>query len=167
MELTITGRPKYFSKVLTRKAVNFYAEKLMTPRLLESLAINIRYVSDDELGGDCSGRCDPTYDRSTSFPKDFDLLIFNTLSKRSTLLALAHEMVHVKQYARGELFEYARNPNLARWKNDIYEEADNPKKDEYWFTPWEIEAHGYEKGLATVFTRQMYREGTPIFKTVR
>jgi len=156
MELHVIGRSKYLSKTLTRKAVRFYADKLMTPRLLETLCIKILY---DDLGADM-GRCDPLYERSTSFPKDFEIYIANNLNKKNTLLTIAHEMVHLKQYARGELFEYARHPNLARWKGYVYEddpETNNP--DDYWFTPWEIEAHGYEKGLATCFYREMYRQG--------
>jgi hypothetical protein len=48
---------------------------------------------------------------------------------------VAHEMVHVKQYAKGELTEQS-------WQGKLI----NPKQ-EYWDQPWEIEAHGREVGL--------------------
>ena len=53
---------------------------------------------------------------------------------------VAHEMVHVKQYSRGELFEI--RPQRHRWKDAIV------KGDvDYYDLPWEIEAHGREVGL--------------------
>jgi len=163
VELKVRGRSKYLSKPLTKKAITFYAEKLMTPRLIESLTIDILYVPHIELG-DSVGQCTPIYDQFV--PKDFEIYIANDITKKNTLLSLAHEMVHVKQYARGELYEYARKPHLSRWKDKIWEDFER-QGDEYWFLPWEIEAHGYEKGLATVFSRHMYRQGTPLFKTTK
>jgi hypothetical protein len=51
-------------------------------------------------------------------------------------------MVHVKQYAKGELKDYLR-VNKCKWKGKI---IDSDAVD-YWDHPWEIEAHGREKGL--------------------
>ena len=53
---------------------------------------------------------------------------------------LAHEMVHVKQWATGEMKELVRQ-NKTRFKGELFGNT------EYWFRPWEIEAHGIEKGL--------------------
>ena len=51
---------------------------------------------------------------------------------------VAHEMVHVKQYARREF-----HPVHDKWMGKTI----NPKKVSYWDLPWEIEAHGRETGL--------------------
>ena len=53
---------------------------------------------------------------------------------------LAHEMVHAKQYIKGELVSgVGRKPS--RWFGKPV------KGDNYWDLPWEIEAHGREVGL--------------------
>ena len=68
--------------------------------------------------------------------RDFELEIGKTLSLRRLLETVAHEMVHVKQYARKEL-----TVNHA-WKGVPID-----PETEYWDLPWEIEAHGREVGL--------------------
>jgi hypothetical protein len=60
---------------------------------------------------------------------------------RKLLETVAHEMVHVKQYARGELYQGSRIAKH-RWQGKwISNNVD------YWDHPWEIEAHGREAGL--------------------
>lgn len=56
---------------------------------------------------------------------------------------LAHEMVHVKQYARGQLKQYKkRNGTTAyTWLGRKYD-------TEYYDCPWEIEAYSKERVLA-------------------
>lgn len=56
---------------------------------------------------------------------------------RYKLMTLAHECVHLKQYAMGEIDE-----NMNTWKGTRV-----PKSTDYWDSPWEIEAYGREKGL--------------------
>jgi hypothetical protein len=57
-------------------------------------------------------------------------------------------MVHVKQYARGELYVGARNAKH-RWQGKWMSENVN-----YWDHPWEIEAHGRESGLFIQYAEQ-------------
>ena len=56
---------------------------------------------------------------------------------------LAHEMVHVKQFARGEM-----DSGLTRWKSNHY--AGNI---EYWDQPWEKEARRLQFKLAEEFSK--------------
>jgi len=70
--------------------------------------------------------------------RQFEIEIDKTQSLRRLLETVAHEMVHVKQYARREL-----HPADDVWMGKTY----NPKKISYWDLPWEIEAHGREIGL--------------------
>jgi hypothetical protein len=86
------------------------------------------------------GYCDWNDDNHKA--RDFTITLNPNLGKRNTLLVLAHEMVHVKQYARGELKDFVRL-NRVKWKGKIY----NDRAIDYWELPWEIEAHGREKGL--------------------
>jgi hypothetical protein len=59
---------------------------------------------------------------------DYEIDIKRSLRMREMLTTLAHEMVHVKQYVKGEMPE-------------ILSDGD------YWDRPHEIEAHGRETGL--------------------
>lgn len=70
--------------------------------------------------------------------REFELEIDKTQPLRKLLETVAHEMVHVKQFARREM-----HPENDHWYGKTY----NPKKVSYWDLPWEIEAHGRELGL--------------------
>ena len=70
--------------------------------------------------------------------REFEIEIDNSQPLRRLLETVAHEMVHVKQFARREL-----HPSKDTWYGKTY----NPKKTSYWDLPWEIEAHGREVGL--------------------
>lgn len=70
--------------------------------------------------------------------REFEIEVDRELPLRKLLETVAHEMVHVKQYARRELL-----PDTENWMGKTYD----PKKVSYWDLPWEIEAHGREVGL--------------------
>lgn len=77
-----------------------------------------------------------------SYPKSFDICCAANLSTTRTLKFIAHELVHVKQYVKGELKD-CNNPNYALWKNRRV----NLSEVKYHFLPWEIEAFGLESSL--------------------
>jgi hypothetical protein len=114
-------------KMHASRMVEFCANKLM-PRL-HNLDIFVHLCKPDGAMGYCLELDDK---------RTFELEIDRTQSLRQLLETIAHEMVHVKQYARREL-----NPNKQVWLGKTY----NPKKVSYWDLPWEIEAHGREVGL--------------------
>ena len=59
------------------------------------------------------------------------------------LETVAHEMVHVKQYARREMNDWSyMEDKYYKWKNQMV-----PANTDYWDLPWEIEANGREIGL--------------------
>ena len=86
--------------------------------------------------------CKPTgalgYCLETDNNRTFEIEVDRTQPLRRLLETIAHEMVHVKQYARREL-----HPSTNTWCGKTY----NPDKVSYWDLPWEIEAHGREVGL--------------------
>jgi len=120
--------------------VNFCVDKLM-PRM-KGLEITVKLK--DLSKTDCYGFCtaDPEGDAErTDRPRVFELEIHKNMRLRKILETIAHEMVHVKQYARGELYQGSRI-NKMRWQGDWLD-----KDPDYWDQPWEIEAHGRECGL--------------------
>ena len=59
------------------------------------------------------------------------------------LSTLAHEMVHVKQFAKDEL-----DPALTRWKTKDH------SRTEYWDQPWEKEARRLQLKLLLTFEKE-------------
>ena len=79
------------------------------------------------------GYCCETDDNRT-----FEIEVDKSQSLRDLLETVAHEMVHVKQYARREL-----HPDKHVWMGKTVD----PDDVNYWDQPWEIEAHGRQLGL--------------------
>ena len=126
MLITIVGGSKS-QKKHAQSMVEFCVKMLM-PRM-RTLDITVRLCKPQGAMGYCL---------ETDNDRTFEIELDKTQSMRNLLETLAHEMVHVKQYARREL-----NPKVDCWMGKTY----NPKKVSYWDLPWEIEAHGRETGL--------------------
>jgi hypothetical protein len=121
--------------------VEFCIDKLM-PRM-NSLNIDIKLTS---ISGDAEGYCLRESNR------DFEIEVDSSLTLRKMLETVAHEMVHVKQYARREMNDWAyQQEKYYKWKDRFV-----PANTDYWDLPWEIEANGREVGL---FVRWAEKEG--------
>ena len=116
--------------------VEFCIQKLM-PRM-NNLNITVRLK---DLKGDAYGYCLAVDGDRPDRPREFDLEIHCKMALRKVLETVCHEMVHVKQYARGELYQGSRIAKH-RWQGKWISNS-----VEYWDQPWEIEAHGRETGL--------------------
>ena len=110
-------------KTHVEKMVAFCAEKLM-PKMNLDITVNLCKPTG------AMGYCCETDDNRT-----FELEIDKSQKLRAMLETVAHEMVHVKQYARAELTE-------GTWQGKLI----NPNQS-YWDRGYEIEAHGREYGL--------------------
>jgi hypothetical protein len=128
-----------------RAMVNSIAEycigKLM-PRLEGKLNIDIklipRLIENKQMAGDCVWE-----DEIRERPRNFSIRVDSTQGLQAMLETVSHEMVHVKQYARGELKDLARSAHCCKWKGKKV----NFNSTHYYDQPWEIEAHGRERGL--------------------
>ena len=147
MQLTTIGKPKQVNLKLCKKAIKWFGWKLLGPRLYDKVIISLEFDGSD-MGSNIYGFCD--WNDTNIRSRDFTISIHPKLSKKDTLLAIAHEMTHVKQYAKGELRDYMRL-NRIKWKGKVYDTDDI----DYWDTPWEIEAHGRERGLYVQFLESM------------
>ena len=112
------------------------------------ITVRLKDLSKANAYGFCMADPDGDAERLDR-PRTFDLEIHSKMSLRKVLETVAHEMVHVKQYARGELYQGVR-VNKYRWQGKWVGEMN------YWDEPWEIEAHGREAGL---FVRWAEAEG--------
>ena len=167
MRIKVTGRPKHVSARIAKEAVEFFASLLMTPRLTKTLSVDIKFcknLKNSELGrkygADESDWAIMDYEEYDGYaPKKYVFEISKEIRTEQKLLeCLAHEMVHLKQYARKEL-DYTRYTDVKRWKGKLY----NIKTTSYWFWPWEVEAYGKEIGLVSLFLEKNHKRlGLPL-----
>ena len=73
-------------------------------------------------------------------PKVIGMAIDTALDIERLIIALAHEMVHVKQYARGQI-THGKNLNSRFWMGKKI-------RGHYYDLPWEVEAFSKERVLA-------------------
>ena len=137
MHITTKGGSSTQKKYATSMA-EFCGEKLLGTRLFPKVSVEIQFVKNllkkEEIYGDAEWL---DFERR---PKEFTIRVDGSQPLRRMLETVAHEMVHVKQFARGELYENSANKH--RWQGTWLN-----KDPEYWDAPWEIEAHGREIGL--------------------
>ena len=72
--------------------------------------------------------------------KALGMVIDTAMSIENLIITIAHEMVHVKQYARGQI-KHGKNLKSKFWMGQ-------KNKSQYYDSPWEIEAYSKERVLA-------------------
>jgi hypothetical protein len=126
---------------LVQSIAEWCSVKLMGSRLsnVVNVEIELRRDMGDSLGN-------ATYDDSNHRPREFIMEVnaSSNIRLRKILETVAHEMVHIKQYAKGEMKDLISRPaNIRKWQG---KEIDT-NTISYWDLPWEIEAYGRECGL--------------------
>lgn len=148
MILHVKGSNKAFRRLI-ESAAWFYAEKLLGKRLMESLEITINLKKNllSKEGNEGSA----IWEDDSYRPKEFIIELDSTVKIRNILITLAHEMVHVKQWAKDEMYEYTNMMGMVRFKG----EKIHLELTDYWDYPWEIEAYGKQLGLFVRFCEYM------------
>jgi hypothetical protein len=119
----------------------------LCPRLNDKMTIV--YKGSDDLLVKHSIEADvDSCDYGDRYPRDFIIRIDTSLSLKSFVETIMHELVHVKQFARGELKQI--NGRFNKWNKEKYD----LNKIDYWELPWEIEAYGRTPGLYYNFLLQ-------------
>ncbi len=142
MILNIKGSNKDCRKLI-ESAAYYYAEKLIGKRLLKTIKININLkrgmVKKDGAEGTCIW---DDWEDLRKTPREFTIELDCGVTIRNILINLAHEMVHMKQWVKGDMYEYS-NPHMVRFMKKKYDMSEIA----YWDYPWEIEAYGRQLGL--------------------
>lgn len=133
-----TTQKKYVSSI-----AEYSLNKLVSSRLNKSLKIEIHLKKNLLSASGTLGDAIYMDDEPTRRPKEFLVRADSTIQLRNLLVTVAHELVHVKQWATGEMYEYHNVCGTTRFKDKKI----NTDKTDYWDFPWEIEAHGREMGL--------------------
>jgi hypothetical protein len=133
----IGGRKKLREEV--EDATFFFLKKLL-PRI-KTIEINIilkRGLKEKEgLYGDC------IWEDKNHRPRVFTIRMDSAVEHDLIMDTLAHEMVHVKQYARGELVDCVRKAGYSRWKGKFY--PWNGKAEPWEKEPWKRSKKLYEE----------------------
>jgi hypothetical protein len=108
-------------------ALHYYAKELFTPQKLRHIAVQVKYLKNkDKIHGEVS-----VDDYNVlNMPISFLIEVYRD-TEEEMLKTLAHEMVHVLQYARGEL-----NEEMTYWRGKKVNSDLIPYNQQ----PWEIEA---------------------------
>jgi hypothetical protein len=150
MEITARGRCTKLSRQEVIEAVEFFYSILIPSKRSRKKTRVVIYLKPMpwKLHGQTHTMRGHQQGRN---PRAFGILINSRLSKRKQLQALAHELVHVKQFAKNELgcSESRKGQTFTRWKRSTVNET----KRDYYELPWEIEAFGREYGLYKRYTK--------------
>lgn len=145
MQLSFPKRMSAARKRELTEACDLYANLLMDPRIVRNLYIDISVVKKHDMMGECIS------DDDNRSPRFFSIILREGPGDDDIIKTLAHEMVHVKQYAKRELVSgvfVAAKGGLkitSKWMGEIWKPK--AKEDNYYDSPWEIEAYGREVGL--------------------
>lgn len=117
-------------------AVYSYTKQLGINRLRSN--IEVRFHKKTFIDGSVEGYCEAVDNRN---------FIIDVCLYGNWLATLAHEFVHVKQFARNEL-----DSALTVWKGK------NHTKTEYWDAPWEKEARRLQNKMVVTFEKELNEE---------
>tara|TARA_E500000318_G_scaffold18538_1_gene19330 strand:+ start:327 stop:755 length:429 start_codon:yes stop_codon:yes gene_type:complete len=134
MVVLVTGSGKN-KRALVEEAAVFFKNQLM-PRM-KNLWIDIKLRPNYEDDGDC------IWTDSYYRPREFHINLKSTNDEDHMIKTLAHEMVHVKQWAREEIKD-GRDVTQALWKKTRLVDC---QKTAYEDLPWEKEANKLEEIL--------------------
>ena len=135
MEVNIEGGNKKQRKLI-ESVVDFlrpmYFDKYKTLSL--EIAISRTIAKDCGVDGICL-----TF--STYRPREFEIGISGLMSDNDMIKTVIHELVHVKQYVKGELIERTHGKYKTIWKGKDH------SKTSYSRQPWEKQAYRLQESL--------------------
>ena len=126
-----------------------YGETLSGKRMANNTYLDIKLTKDLKKKEQAYGFCH-IVDDNLNKPREFMIELDASMrySFKDILTWLAHEMVHLKQFVRKELWDY--ETGRVQWKSRTY------GKMHYDDQPWEKEAYRLESELYEMFEEWYY-----------
>lgn len=140
MQIRFSGVQSKRLKSRIREAINICADNFFDKRIKRNLKIQVKM--EDLRKYNTLAEVE-VLEHETIYPREFLIALNSKQTHFAHILCMMHEMVHVKQFAKAELVESARNSKLSKYKGEWIDTS----KVHYYDLPWEVEAHGREKGL--------------------
>jgi len=157
---------------ILKRYANWVLSKMVKPCVLRKSNINISIVRNEDLvrGEDMMDLKEygawVNYRGVFDGKKRFDMVLnARRLNKKAMkpmfrlkaiMLDMAHELTHVKQYLNNELFDYV--DGKARYKGEVFHLGHTEDEEEYFNSPWEIEAYGREYGFYKMYKKKFLKE---------
>lgn len=141
MARIVLSHPCKTFRPVVRHAADWMLNRLVGPRLSATLSVRIVFVHGYFQTEGCLGQCDWTHDAFR--PKDFIVHADSEMTAIRQVRTLGHELVHVKQFAKNELYDYYGHDTLHRWRDRRVDSS----RVKYRRLPWEREAYGTEQEL--------------------
>ena len=140
--ITIEGG-NYRKKKLVKNAARWMLGYTLGNRLANNIDLHIRFEEDLK---NTSIYATVTWEDNNHKPRVFDMEMCNYLTDRTMMRVLSHEIVHVRQYATGDLKDMANYADYCKWKNKLVK-VEGHGRVRYWDLPWEIQAREEEKEI--------------------
>lgn len=142
MQLYIDGYRTQNKKLVEdiTSATYYYVYKLLGGRSARHVTVDVKLIKDLKKKTGAYGFCQIMND--VDKPREFELEIdASTRNEISQILTwIAHECIHIKQFVKGELYDY--EDETVQWKTKRYKLS-----MDYDDMPWEKEAYRIETKL--------------------
>lgn len=148
MKIKFLGKPKCIDIEETRYALKFYGNILLGPRLSNNIILHVEF-RDLNLGGQITPI---DYDERSNNHREFLMGIHKKMTHYDTLRCMAHEMAHVRQFAKGEFT--CVHTNIMRWKGMKYKLTQKT----YPLVPWEKDARASEGWLLWFYAQHCLKK---------
>ena len=143
MKLRIIRAKDQKERELVREFTVWAGNQLLGPKLNRNCKITVsfkKFPKDKDYEGLCSV-LDESYN-----PRRFLIHVEENVSLKRKMEIIAHELTHVKQFARREL--------ISKKNTDFWNGKEIDPDLEYWLQPWEVEAFGQQTCLYKAFRRR-------------
>ena len=151
MQLYIEGYRSHNKELYhaVSNAALYYGALLLGTRMLNNIYLDIKLTKDLKKKEQAYGYChiiDDNLNKPREFMIELDTSMIHSFDQ--ILIWLAHEMVHLKQFVRKELYDY--ETGRVQWKSRSYGRV------HYNDQPWEKEAYRLEDKLYEEFAEWYY-----------
>lgn len=144
MEITVKGKNDKLYPKEVKNALEFFGWMLLGSRLAKNVYVDVVFESMEK---NFCGFCEPV-DFGYRNHRFFEITVNSRQSKAMQLRTLAHEMVHVMQFARNQ-FKILDDENTYKWRGKVM----RMKREKYFSMPWEKEAHISEDYLLDYYKK--------------
>jgi hypothetical protein len=134
-KIAVTGSDRIKRKIV-KQAAKWMLGYTLGPRLANNITLKIN-ITEKLKNSNVYGSV--IWEDDNHRPREYDMEICNYLNDRTLYRVLAHEIVHIRQYATGDLKDLASKANYCKWKDELIL-AEGRGSGSYFDLPWEVEA---------------------------
>ena len=152
MKIYVRGKSsKTLTSLETKRLIRTLAESMMSTQMVKRLTITINFIDMGPITAENPG-ADCGWEDTNYHPREFSINICTRLSRTNQISSIIHEMVHVRQYATGQMFEYFNHlyNTYTRWEKKLVS-----TRVPYMKQPWEIEAYKIENATYKKYVRML------------